>query len=108
MQIEHFSSSVAGAFRRLTSLDLSSNAFTHLPVALSQITTLRTLDLSYNNLQLEYSDADTLAALPHLQELILAKKANGSPSHHAFSQESVGSLIAIGRQFPSLELHVYS
>jgi len=105
MQIIDFPPVVAGAFKRLTFLDLTCNALNRIPPALSQITTLRSLDMSYNeNLQLEHSDAETLDALPYLQDLSLARRSDG-PSSQAFSQNSVGCLIDIGRQFPNLNLH---
>lgn len=105
MEILYFPPCVAGTFKRLTFLDLSCNALKRIPLALSQITTLRSLDMSYNeNLQLDHSDAETLAALPYLKDLSLARRSDG-PSVQAFSQKSVGCLIDIGRQFPDLVLH---
>jgi hypothetical protein len=70
--IDQFPASIAGALKGLTNLDLSCTDLTRFPTALSQIITLRSLDLSYNNnLMLQYRDSHSLAAFPHLQRLRL-------------------------------------
>lgn len=79
--INNFPASIAGALKRLENLDLSCTDLTQLPPALSQITTLRCLDLSYNeNLMLQYRDSHTLAAFPHLQRLRLETEATAGMS----------------------------
>jgi Leucine-rich repeat (LRR) protein len=49
MEIDAFPSSLAATFERLTELKLSHNHFTQLPSSLTLITTLQSLDMSYND-----------------------------------------------------------
>jgi hypothetical protein len=95
--------SVGGALKRLTLLDLANNKFARIPASVSQITTLHSLDLSYNSpLQLEGSDIATIAALPCLQAL----KIHMENFPFGFSCGlSPGILSAIKEQFPRLSVH---
>jgi len=96
--------SVARELESLTHLCLLGNKFARIPAAVSKITTLQRLDLSFNaELQLEHSDENLLSDLPSLQHLRLAK--TGTPSADAgWSQRSVGVLIAIKGRLPGLIL----
>jgi len=70
MEFNAFPASLAASLWRLTELKLGHNNFTQLPAALTLMTTLQILDMSYNEqLQLADSDALVLAALPHLQSV---------------------------------------
>jgi hypothetical protein len=104
MHLQDFPISVAGALKRLISLDLRCNDFGQLPAAVSRITTLESLDISSNNfLELEDGDLNTLAALPDLQILSIFK-AYPSLSKSGYSQKSVWVLMDISRRFPHLKL----
>lgn len=70
MEFDAFHASLATSLQRLIELKLGHNNFTQIPPALALITTLQTLDMSYNEqLQLADSDAFVLAALPLLQSV---------------------------------------
>jgi len=70
MEFDTFPASLAASLWRLTELKLGHNQFTRLPPALTLMTTLQILDMSYNEqLQLANSDALVLAALPLLQSV---------------------------------------
>jgi Leucine-rich repeat (LRR) protein len=107
LELKDFPAAVAIALKRLTSLNLYGNSFEKLPAAISHITTLQSFNLSFNApLQLEEGDLITLAALPHLQNLLIFKQ--GSTEHDAlyseFSQKSMWVSMAISRRFPLLNL----
>jgi Leucine-rich repeat (LRR) protein len=98
MAIEKFPDAVGGVLKRLECLELRDNALSRLPSALSQITTLHNLDLSLNDdMQLERSNVDTLAALPNLRVLDLAKSQGETG---IWSQASVAVLFGIMKRLP--------
>jgi hypothetical protein len=75
MGLQSFPDALAHDLRCLTTLDLNCCNFYHLPAALKKITTLRTINLDFNNnLQLNASDFKVLAALTHLENLVLPKR----------------------------------
>lgn len=101
--IQDFPSSVAAALQRLQTLDLSHMKFEGISAALSQITTLKKVDLSYNDeLQLKSSDVTTLAALAHSSELCLERFVDQGTDRWYDTSEEV--LIAIKESFPKLHL----
>lgn len=70
--LHSFPDCLAVALKNLRILSLVRNEFTQFPNALSQITTLQKIDLSFNSdLHLEPSDVHTLTGLPNLKELCL-------------------------------------
>jgi len=95
MEFDAFPASLAASLRSLTELKLGHNHFTQLPGAVTLMTTLQTLDMSYNqSLQLSDSDALVLAALPLLQSV------DFSMERRFF--ESVAIPSAIKSQMPHL------
>lgn len=89
--------------KSLTCLELLICQFARLPAAISQITTLRHLCLFQNEkLQLEADDVDVLAALPHLESLVLEKDTAASSG---WSERSVGILRAISERLPHLRIN---
>jgi Leucine-rich repeat (LRR) protein len=102
LRIQSFGSSMASALMCLTSLDLSDNLFSQLPIALTQITTLENLNMSYNHeLQLTDRDPTILATLPHLRVFDASK---GFDDSVGWSQQSIMSVIAIKARLPGLYL----
>jgi len=99
--------SVARALPRLTSLSLTTGAFRGIPLVVSHLTGLNSLDLTGNPIQLTGRDVGVLAALPHLRSLGLSRKGwDGAPdASSGFWQSSVGVLIKIGQRWPHLDLH---
>jgi len=101
MDMEVFTSAVGRALKCLTHLDLRGNRFSELPRGIAEITTLQILILYCNELLvMEYSDVDTLKALPSLRSLQLAKRM----SNCNWSQGSVIALLGIMKNFPHLEM----
>jgi len=108
--LQSFPDCLASALNQLTSLDLSHQDLQKIQPALSQITALQTLDLSFNNgLQLEERGVEILAALLHLQSLHLSKQSHCDESKDAkLSQRSVRFLFAIKARLPDLNLHGFA
>jgi len=72
--MKHFPTYLADNLARLTYLSLRSNRFTQVPAAVTQITTLKAVDLSRNkDLQLRDVIIDTLSTMPHLRGLCVKK-----------------------------------
>jgi len=102
MSLRVFPSSVADRLVSLIDLNMRGNNFSRLPVAVTRISTLRALNLSDNDdLQLEESDSDTLAALPNLRLLSLK---NTDRQKKSWSAASSAELICISKRFPTLRL----
>lgn len=79
--LQEFCSTVARSLTRLRRLVLVDNNFTRVPAALSHITTLEKIMLGNDKMQLEPSDVNTFAALPHLNSVYLfCSKEGWSPS----------------------------
>jgi len=102
---------VAAALKSLTVLRLESDALTRLSRALAKITSLCELDLEGNlHLQLSMSDLKTVAALPNLRVLKVAKGYRGDDINsdanatYRFTQQSLGVLLAISKRLPHLDL----
>jgi Leucine-rich repeat (LRR) protein len=94
MRMVDFPVSWATALGSLTALDLSQNGFATVPAALSQITTLAFLDLSFNPvLGLSEEDAEILAPLCNLIALGLI----GIQTKLAFG-------VILGQRLPSLRV----
>lgn len=77
----------------LTLLDLNGSGFTAIPPAISELTKLRTVDLTGNPVWISSQDAVTLDALPQLRNLYLDME----------ERTDLPNLIAIARRFPYLE-----
>jgi hypothetical protein len=106
------------SLKHLTSLCLSRNEFTRLPILLTEITTLQFLDMSGNDgLQLRHKDVRTLRALPDLRNLSLQKSGrsycgpdqvnfrnSGCDSRSGWSQNCVSNFLAIARKLPQLNI----
>jgi Leucine-rich repeat (LRR) protein len=107
MGLQHLPIEVATALGQLTHLDLATNDFERIPGAVVRIPTLRKLDLSRNpRLELEATDVDLLAALPHLVRLGIYKHQEGEDDEESnLSQGSVRVLFALGARLPGLQLH---
>lgn len=102
MELEGFPEEVASALQNLTSINLARNCFTKIPPSVSHITTLQSLDMSYNrSLQLRDVDLATVAAMPALKSLAIPK---GVAACNGFSMASVNILFALRARFPSLHL----
>ena len=100
IEMQGFSSSLATALQGLTSLGLSYNKFTHLPAAVSHITTLKHLRIARNSdFQLTDRDLATLAALTQLKVLDIQMW-----EFYEWSRESLACLSAIMSRLPSLHL----
>lgn len=86
---------LTSGWANLTLLDLSINDFSAIPLAISKLTALRSLDMTLNGrLTLTQQDLVTLEALPDLQDLHLDMK----------DRIGLPELIAIARRFPDLHL----
>jgi len=107
MHWHHFSAAVAGALSSLSLLDLSGEDLTHLPPAISHITTLQTLNLSFtSSLVLQHSDVNVLAALPNLQSLEVSLTRD-VPENADMWQSMMSVLNAIRTRLPLLNLPGY-
>jgi hypothetical protein len=96
MRLSRFPPRLAAELQQLTHLSL---ACTRLPTAVTQITTLRTLNLSWNkDLQLERSDLNVLAALPHMRRLAVTIPRKDRLAARKYE----GVVKAIGKRFPTL------
>lgn len=94
-------------YQRLTGLDLTDNSFTCIPAAITEISTLRSLTLSGNDsLQLGHGDERIVAALPHLQDLILG--TGNQSRHQRWSDVSMRLLVSLTRKFPHLNILISS
>lgn len=119
LDLREFPESMAASLTRLTALNLVANEFDHLPAALSKISNLESLIMAGNDdLQLEDSDLDTLAALPKLRTLDIAKYGefpehglytdgcymSNDSNRKAWLQEDVAVIIQIIKQYPKLDM----
>jgi Leucine-rich repeat (LRR) protein len=97
-----FRPTTAKALKHLAVLDLSHNKFSQLPMAVSRITTLEKLNMSYNySLQLDTADSHILAALPNLRILDISK----GTKYVGWSQKGIDAVIAIMERLPGLIVH---
>lgn len=104
LRIHCFCATMASSLICLTSLDLSTNWFTQLPTAVSQITTLKKLNMSHNHeLQLTNRDLNLLAALSQLRLFDISNCKDLEFTD--WSQESIHTVIAIKSRMPSLVVH---
>lgn len=107
MHWHQFSGVLAGALNSLSLLDLSGQDLTHLPPAISQITTLHTLNLSFtSSLLLQHSDVNVLAALPSLKSLEVSLTRD-VPENADMWQSMMRVLSAIRARLPLLKLPGY-
>jgi hypothetical protein len=110
VDLKTFPDSLAASLTRLTALNLVANIFDHLPGTISQITTQVSLIMGGNNdLRLEDSDLDTLAALPNLRTLDIGKSElepsiNDDEPRCVWLQEDVAVIIEIARLHPKLNM----
>ena len=96
---------MATALRRLRELNLAYDEFKRIPAAVGKIVTLQTLDMSYNQeLELGWSDLDTLAALSKLKKLCIFKCLPSAKPPGRFSPASLDILEEIFGRFPDLML----
>jgi Leucine-rich repeat (LRR) protein len=99
--LKEFPAEWAMALSCLTALDLAANRFVTVPHELAQITTLQSLDLSYNKrLFLIEEEAEPLAPLSNLQTLRLKGLYVAGERLAASSRFSV----VLGRRLPSLQM----
>jgi hypothetical protein len=101
MRIASFPDAVAASLKQLTELELCKNSFNRLPSSLSKITNLQRFDLSLNEeLHLEHIDVETLAALPHLREVVLRKEAGVL----GWSGRDLDVAYAVSKRLPHLDM----
>ena len=100
LHINDFPGNLASALVHLTHLSLANNRFTQLPRSLTQITSLRSINVSINqNLELKPEDLEIVRAMPHLKEFCYMGDLAGK-----FSCESLTTMLHLKEQFPNLKI----
>ena len=104
--LDTFPDPVASCLEQLTHLELTCNLFDRIPPALSHITTLVNLYMGGNqDLEMQRSDINLLRSLPDLEVLDVSKRVpEDGGDDSGFSQKSIGVLLEIAYNIPSLYL----
>ena len=101
--LSDFPKSLAAKMEQLTYIDLSHNRFRRLPEAISLITTLIKIRCCGNPwLQLQSSDVDLLASIPHLRTLDISKSDGGNNIESNLTEESMCTWSVLAKRLPHL------
>ena len=101
--LEEFPDTVARSLSSVTFLNLDKNDFTHLPVAMSSLTSLSFLSMNHNGVQSDRRSYDMLASMSKLFCISLVQDDIGEP---IWSPESAAVMILIAKERPDLHVEV--